>query len=84
MPSWTATKCEIRVGRRTTITGLCSDDSNAFLRDVGYNMVRLPRDVLPPLSLPGKQHGAVEASAEAIEYLRCNCPDVGLAPERPV
>jgi len=40
--------------------GLCKDDSNAFLRDVGYNVVRLPRDFLPPLSLIAKQGDAIE------------------------
>lgn len=40
--------------------GLCNDSSNTFLRDVGYNVVRLPRQFLPPLSLIGKQGGAVE------------------------
>lgn len=40
--------------------GVCTDDSNSFLRDVGYNVVRLPRDFMPPLSLLGKQKGAVE------------------------
>ena len=40
--------------------GLCSDKSNAYLRDVGYNVVRLPRDFLPPLSLLARQGDTVE------------------------
>ena len=40
--------------------GLCNDGSNTFLRDVGYNVVRLPRDFLPPLSLITRQNDAVE------------------------
>lgn len=40
--------------------GACTDDSNSFLRDVGYNVVRLPRDFMPPLTLLGKQKGTVE------------------------
>lgn len=41
--------------------GICSDDSNKYLRDVGYNVVKLPKaGYLPPLSLLGKQNGVVE------------------------
>jgi hypothetical protein len=44
--------------------GLCSDESNQYLRDVGYNVVRLPRNFLPPLSLLAKQRGTVEYIGE--------------------
>ena len=37
--------------------GICQDNSNQYLRDVGYNVIRLPRYFLPPLSLIGKQGG---------------------------
>jgi hypothetical protein len=40
--------------------GLCSDNSNQYLRDVGYNVVNLPRDFLPPLSLLARQGDSIE------------------------
>jgi hypothetical protein len=40
--------------------GFCSDASTQYLRDVGYNVVRLPRDFLPPLSLIGRQNKTFE------------------------
>lgn len=49
--------------------GLCSDDSNQYLRDVGYNVVKLPRKFLPPLSLVGKQGGAIEAIGDITKLI---------------
>lgn len=40
--------------------GICRDESTQYLRDVGYNVVRLPRDFLPPLSLIGRQRNTFE------------------------
>ncbi len=40
--------------------GICQDNSNQYLRDVGYNVVSLPRDFLPPLSLIGMQGGSTD------------------------
>ncbi len=40
--------------------GICKDVSTQYLRDVGYNVVRLPRDFLPPLSLIGRQNKTFE------------------------
>ncbi len=40
--------------------GLCNDSSNQYLRDDGYNVVRLPRDFLPPLSLVARQGGSTD------------------------
>lgn len=49
--------------------GVCRDSSNEFLRDVGYNVVRLPRDFLPPLSLVARQRGGPVEYIGALDKL---------------
>ena len=53
--------------------GICKDASTQYLRDVGYNVVRLPRDFLPPLSLIGQQNKTFEYVG-GIEDLITNSP----------
>lgn len=53
--------------------GFCKDQSTQYLRDVGYNVVRLPRDFLPPLSLVAKQNKSFEYVG-GIEDLITNPP----------
>lgn len=40
--------------------GLCSDQATTFLKRLGYNVVRLPREGIQPLHLLGRQGGTVE------------------------
>lgn len=40
--------------------GTCKDKSNTYLRDVGYNVVKLPRQAFTPLTLLGEDNGSVE------------------------
>lgn len=53
--------------------GLCSDNATQYLRGKGYNVVRLPRNYLPPLSLLGKQKDSVEYVG-SLEQLITNPP----------
>lgn len=38
--------------------GLCSDKSTDYLKGLGYNVVRVPREGISPLTLVGSQRGA--------------------------
>jgi hypothetical protein len=40
--------------------GWCSDDATTFLKDLGYNVVRHPREGIRPLDLIGRQNDAVD------------------------
>ncbi|PTL79885.1 hypothetical protein [Vitiosangium sp. GDMCC 1.1324] len=40
--------------------GLCSDPAITYLKRLGYNVVRLPREGIQPLHLLGQQRGTVE------------------------
>lgn len=40
--------------------GWCTDDSTTFLKGLGYNVVRHPREGIRPLDLIGRQSGSVD------------------------
>jgi hypothetical protein len=40
--------------------GWCTDDSTTFLKGLGYNVVRHPREGIAPLHLVGRQNGSVD------------------------
>ncbi|QRK11348.1 hypothetical protein JQX13_15485 [Archangium violaceum] len=40
--------------------GLCTDPATTYLKRLGYNVVRLPRENIQPLHLLGRQNGTVE------------------------
>jgi len=40
--------------------GLCTDPATTFLKHLGYNVVRIPREGIQPLHLLGRQGGVVE------------------------
>lgn len=42
--------------------GVCNDNSNTFLRDVGYNVIKLPRDSFHPLDL-------LASDGRALQYI---------------
>lgn len=48
---------------------ICSDASNKYLRDVGYNVVRVPRKFLPPLTLIGRQNNTIEVLGELTDLI---------------
>jgi hypothetical protein len=57
--------------------GSCSDSGVSFLKELGYNVVRVPREGIEPLLLIGRQGGTV-AQLGTLDKLTKHAPDQAL------
>lgn len=60
--------------------GICTDKSTTYLKQLGYNVVRHPREGIRPLDLIGRQHGEVIYLGRLDKLL--TTPDGALPPIR--